>query len=296
MNIVVQIIGITFPILAIVALGTLLGRYLNLEMETANRLNLDVFVPALVFSAFSDKSFALTEHLSLAIAGLVIVIVAGVIAFFISIISNYPFRTIAPPMMFHNAGNVGLPIMSLAFGKPGLVTGLVLFLVGNLTHFGLGSLILASKQGVLVMLKQVVIWAAVLALLINASPMTITPVVMLPISMLGQIAIPLMLFSLGVRLASIDFEKWRIGILFAVLTPLVGFVTAFVIVSFIDLTPIQAGSLLLFGALPPAVMNFLFAERFNQQPKTVTSIVLLGNLFAIIALPLALAFVLAKYS
>ena len=296
MNIVVQIIGITFPILAIVALGTLLGRYLYLEMETVNRLNLDVFIPALVFSAFSDKSFALTEHLSLAIAGLVIVIVAGIIAFFISIFTNYAFRTIAPPMMFHNAGNVGLPIMSLAFGKPGLVTGLVLFLVGNLTHFGLGSLILASKQGVLVMLKQVVIWAAVLALLINASPMTITPVVMLPISMLGQIAIPLMLFSLGVRLASIDFEKWRIGILFAVLTPLVGFVTALVIVSIIDLTPIQAGSLLLFGALPPAVMNFLFAERFNQQPKTVTSIVLLGNLFAIIALPLALAFVLAKYS
>ena len=296
MNIVVQIIGITFPILAIVALGTLLGRYLYLEMETVNRLNLDVFIPALVFSAFSDKSFALTEHLSLAIAGLVIVIVAGIIAFLISFFTNYAFRTIAPPMMFHNAGNVGLPIMSLAFGKPGLVTGLVLFLVGNLTHFGLGSLILASKQGVLVMLKQVVIWAAVLALLINASPMTITPVVMLPISMLGQIAIPLMLFSLGVRLASIDFEKWRIGILFAVLTPLVGFVTALVIVSFIDLTPIQAGSLLLFGALPPAVMNFLFAERFNQQPKTVTSIVLLGNLFAIIALPLALAFVLAKYS
>ena len=106
MNIVVQIIGITFPILAIVALGTLLGRYLNLEMETANRLNLDVFVPALVFSAFSDKSFALTEHLSLAIAGLVIVIVAGVIAFFISIIRK---TTADIPSIFnHESTSIGL--------------------------------------------------------------------------------------------------------------------------------------------------------------------------------------------
>ena len=68
------------------------------------------------------------------------------------------------------------------------------------------------------------------------------------------------------------------------------------IIQFYDFTTVQAGSLLLFGALPPAVMNFLFAERFNQQPKTVASIVLIGNLFAIITLPIALAFVLTNYT
>ena len=83
--------------------------------------------------------------------------------------------------------------------------------------------------------------------------------------MLGQIAIPLMLFSLGVRLANVDFKEWKIGILFALLTPIVGFCIAFMIIQFYDFTTVQAGSLLLFGALPPAVMNFLFAERFNQS-------------------------------
>jgi len=63
-----------------------------------------------------------------------------------------------------------------------------------------------------------------------------------------------------------------------------------------EFTAIQAGSLLLFGALPPAVMNFLFAERFNQEPQSVASIVLLGNLAAMITLPLALAYVLTNYS
>ncbi len=296
MALITQIISIMFPIAAIVALGTLLGRISNINMDTANRLNLDVFVPALVFSSFSDKTFYLAPHISLALAGLTIILLAGLVAFVISKTSNYSFRTIGPPMMFHNAGNVGLPIMSLAFGKPGLVTGLVLFLVGNLTHYGLGTYILSANQDIKILLRQTVIWAALVALVINASPIIIPESAMLPITMLGQIAIPLMLFSLGARIASIDFQEWKVGLLFAVLTPAVGFCTAFVLVMLFEFTAIQAGSLLLFGTLPPAVMNFLFAERFNQQPKFVASIVLLGNLFAMITLPIALAFVLTKYS
>ena len=296
MALVTQIISIMFPIVAIVAIGAVMGRASNLEMRTANHLNLDVFVPALVFSALSDKAFSLGPHISLAFAGLVIVLLAGVVAFLVSKITNYSFRTIAPPMMFHNAGNVGLPIMSLAFGKPGLVTGLVLFLVGNLMHYGLGTYILSAGQGIKILLRQTVIWAAVLALLINASPIVIPENVMLPITMLGQIAIPLMLFSLGVRIAKIDFQEWKVGLLFAVLTPAVGFCIAFALVMLFEFTAIQAGSLLLFGTLPPAVMNFLFAERFNQEPKSVASIVLLGNLFAMVTLPIALAHVLTNYT
>jgi hypothetical protein len=295
MTLVTQIISIMFPIVAIVALGTLLGRTSAIKMNSANTLNLDVFVPALVFSALSDKTFSLAPHISLALAGLMIVLLAGLIALVIAKTTNYTFRTIAPPMMFHNAGNVGLPIMSLAFGKPGLVTGLVLFLVGNLMHYGLGTYILSADQGIKIMLRQPVIWAAVFALAFNASSIVIPESVMLPITMLGQIAIPLMLFSLGVRIASIDFQEWKVGLLFAVLTPAVGFSIAFALVMLFEFTAVQAGSLLLFGTLPPAVMNFLFAERFNQEPKSVASIVLLGNLFAMITLPIALAYVLTNY-
>lgn len=296
MALITQIISIMFPIVAIVAVGAVMGRVSNLDMRTANHLNLDVFVPALVFSALSDKTFSLAPHISLAFGGLMIVLVAGVIAWLIAKSTDYEFRTIAPTMMFHNAGNVGLPIMSLAFGKPGLVTGLVLFLVGNLMHYGLGTYILSAGQGIKILLRQMVIWAAALALVINASPIVIAESIMLPITMLGQIAIPLMLFSLGVRIAKIDFQEWKIGLLFAVLAPAVGFSIAFALVVTFEFTAIQAGSLLLFGALPPAVMNFLFAERFNQQPKSVASIVLLGNLFALITLPIALAYVLTNYS
>ena len=52
--------------------------------------------------------------------------------------------------------------------------------------------------------------------------------------------------------------------------------------------------LLVFGALPPAVLNFLFAERYNQEPERVASIVLIGNLAALLFL-LAGGFFLARF-
>uniref|UniRef100_UPI00356ADDD3 AEC family transporter n=1 Tax=Pontibacterium sp. TaxID=2036026 RepID=UPI00356ADDD3 len=112
------------------------------------------------------------------------------------------------------------------------------------------------------------------------------------ISMLGQVSIPLMLFALGVRMISVDFSKWRIGILGALLCPISGVLIAICLQPVLQLTEIQLGYLILFGALPPAVLNYMVAERYNQEPEQVASIVLLGNMGSLITIPLTLAFVL----
>lgn len=47
--------------------------------------------------------------------------------------------------------------------------------------------------------------------------------------------------------------------------------------------------LVIFGALPPAVSNFIFAERYGQESDKVASMVLIGNAAAVLFVPLALA-------
>jgi predicted permease len=61
---------------------------------------------------------------------------------------------------------------------------------------------------------------------------------------------------------------------------------------FIALTPLEQSLLLIFGALPPAVLNYLMAEQYHQEPQRVASIVLLGNLAALAIMPIVLAFAL----
>jgi hypothetical protein len=47
----------------------------------------------------------------------------------------------------------------------------------------------------------------------------------------------------------------------------------------------QIPMLLLFSAVPPAALNYPVAERFNQEPQKVASIVLIANFASVLTIP-----------
>ena len=102
----------------------------------------------------------------------------------------------------------------------------------------------------------------------------------------------MMLLSLGVRLYEASFRDWRIGVIGGIVCPLTGIAIAALLASLLDLDPTQQGLLILFGSLPPAVLNFMVAEQFRQEPGKVASIVLIGNLLSIVFVPLGLGIAL----
>ena len=77
---ILRITAILFPIFAIVALGYWYGRRHDPEMAVANRLNMDIFVPALVFAALAGKSFDLLSYQALAVGGIAVVLGSGLLA------------------------------------------------------------------------------------------------------------------------------------------------------------------------------------------------------------------------
>ncbi len=82
----------------------------------------------------------------------------------------------------------------------------------------------------------------------------------------------------------------------AVLSPLTGVTAVLLLIPFISLAPIEQGALFLYGALPPAVLNYMFAEHYQQEPAKVAAMVLFGNAFTVISLPLALAYALTHFA
>jgi len=111
--------------------------------------------------------------------------------------------------------------------------------------------------------------------------------------MLGGVCIPLLLFALGVRMLDIDFGDWKTGLLGAVLCPLSGLLLAWPLIMLLELEGLKAASLWVFAALPPAVLNYLVAEQYRQQPHSVASLVLIGNLGSLIVMPIVLGLVFA---
>lgn len=287
-----QIFSIIFPILAIVLVGYLYGRRHAPDMAAANKLNIEIFVPALIFDVLSGKEFNLGEYQLLAVGGLAVIFGSGLLAWPIARLLNYQFKTFVPPMMFNNSGNMGLPLALFAFGEAALPAAVVLFIIENTLHFSVGIKMLDSRSSIMGLLKSPLLIASLAGLVVAVMHIEIPEVVAIPIEMLGQVSIPLMLFALGVRLIHIDWHAWRIGVAGAIVCPLSGILIALGMGALLSLDKSQYAMLVVFGALPPAVLNYMFAERFNQQPEQVASIVMMGNLASMAIIPAVLVFVL----
>jgi len=293
---ITRIFEITFPIFSIVALGFFFARRFKPDMQVANWINMDVFVPALMFSVIVGKSVDVRAYSDLILSGAIIVLGSGLIMWPIARWLKIETKTIVPPMMFSNAGNMGLPLIALAFGEQALPAAVILFIVENILHFTLGTSLLSGHGNILKPLYSPLVLVTAIALLIGATDLTVPSSILLPITMLGDISIPLMLFSLGVRLADANIDEWKIGLIGAVFSPVTGILLALGAMFFIDLSPSEQGILFLFGALPPAVLNFMFSERYQQEPSKVASIVIIGNAFSFISIPLTLTYVLPRFT
>lgn len=286
------IASIVFPVFGLVAVGFLYGRYHAPDMAATNRLNLEVFTPALILSVLIGKDFHLAEYRELALGTVLVVLGSGLLAWPAGRILGYRMRTFVPPMMFTNSGNMGLPLAVLAFGDQVLPAAVVLFLVENTMHFTLGNAMLEGRVHPLVLLRLPMLQATLAGLAVSLLQIPVYAPLQTAIDLLGQVSIPLMLFALGVRLTAVDLGDWRIGLVGALLCPLSGITAALVAGPLLGLGSTELALLVLFGALPPAVLNYMLAEKFDQEPARVASIVLLGNLASVLVIPLTLAFVL----
>ncbi len=284
-----RIVSILFPLFAITAIGFMVGRRAKPDLSHANRLNMDVFVPALVFGALANKSFHITEFLPLLGATLAVVIGSGLLGLLTARALGIAPKTLVPPIMFNNCGNLGLPLAVLAFGEQALAPAVVMFMVSNLLHFSFGAWLLDHQIKLGGIWKVPSVLATMAGLAVGLSGFEVWEPAMIAIRMLGEISIPLMLFALGVRLTESRIGEIRLGLIGAVARPVIGMLLAAAIMMVVPLPERERALLLVFGALPPAVLNYIFAERYHQEPEKVASIVLIGNVAALAFLPLALA-------
>lgn len=281
-----------FPLIAIVAAGAWYGRRINPDFSVPNAVNISVFVPALVFFVLLGGDFHVVEMGQLALATAVLILISGPLAWLVARFFNWPSKAFVPPLMFRNSGNIGLPLAVYAFGEEALPAATIVFLVENTLHFTLGTRLLSPGAKLLQVLKIPVVWVSMVALALNLGGAEIPDVVLRPIEMLGGISIPLMLFALGIRLQSADLREWKIGLAAGVIAPVLGVFCFALLQPFLDLPPLQLVALFAYAALPPAVLNFMFAERFKQYPAKVASIIALSHLVSLFSVPLMLAWAL----
>lgn len=285
-----QLFSIMVPMIFIVGVGYIYGARVRPEMAITNQLTMEVFMPALLFHVIIQDDFHISEYYSLIVGGTLVILLSGVLGCLVAKVTKVEWRLIVPPAMFSNWANLGLPLYVLALGAASLDGGIILVAVGNFICFTLGLFIYSGNLDWKKVAKTPILVALVVGLLFNLANITLPSYIDTPISMMGQVAIPLMLFSLGVRLTLTSFADYRLGLLMAAFCPIVGVSIALVMIQVIEMPELHAKILILFGALPPAVINFMLADKYHLTPERMASIVLIGNLVSIVTIPVVLYF------
>jgi predicted permease len=286
-----QILSTLLPVFLITGCGALYGRFRTPDIQGLNVLNMELFVPMLVFAVLADQQAPLQDYAGLALGATVIVLGSGGGGGGVAKLLKLNLKTFLPPMMFSNSGNMGIPLLVFAFGEAALPAAIVLFIVEMLLHFSVGLYMLDPHTSILQRLRLPIVFASIAGLAVNFSGVALPGWLLETLNMLGGVCIPLMLFALGVRMLDINFRDWKLGMIGAIACPLSGLLLAWPMIAILDLPALQVACLWVFAALPPAVLNYMVAEQYQQEPQTVASLVLLSNLGSLVVMPIVLGLV-----
>ncbi|MBF9000131.1 MULTISPECIES: AEC family transporter [Vibrio] len=284
-----QVIAILFPVMALAVVGYLLAVWFKPDFRPLNKMNLVAFTPALVFSSLLHMKLDMSQ-LPLIGASLIAVLLPGLLMIPICHWGNWQYKTWAPLHMFRNSGNLAIPIFTYTFGPQAMPAAVMLMVVSTCLQVSVGQSILKKSASVAQVFVSPLFLSAVLAIAINLSGVTVWEPLYQASDLLGQACIPIMLLSLGSQMTNMQLSGLKIGIISTLQSLATGFVAFALIYWLIPLPAMQMQMMVLFTMLPPAVMNYLFAEQCQVEPTKVASMVLFGNFFAIVTLPALLVF------
>lgn len=288
-----ELFAVIAPILICAGLGYAWARKgLAYPVEFVTRIVMYIGAPSLIVSSFSKSGVEVSRMAEIAGAAFVILMVMLIIGLVIIRLLRLQITTFLPSLLFGNIGNMGLPLCLFAFGDTGLALGLTVFLVIFSLQMSLGIVLVAGRGNLTSLLKQPVLWATAIAVILVSNGLSLPVWLNNTTSLLGGFTIPLMLITLGVSLADLKVIEWKHSLLFSVLRVAGGFGLGVLVAKLFGLEGVERGVLILQSSMPVAVFNYLLAMRYQREPGEVAAMVLLSTLLAFLLLPFIVSYVL----
>jgi len=243
-------------------------------------------IPALVFHTLMTtplEADALVLILGISTVALLLAgaLVAGLLWLF-----RLPVAALGQTTWIPNAGNLGLPMATLVFGAEGLTVAIAFFTVSAFLSFTLGLRWLTGSSGKVS--RQPVVWATLLAVAARAVDIHAPLWLLESALLLGSLAVPLMLLTLGHALSQLPRSGLKAGSLVAAARFISGALVALLLVMLSGLPQAIAAPIALQMVMPCAVNSYLFARLHGTQGDASAGGVLISTLVFVVVAPLLL--------
>ena len=293
MNLALTVLNITAPVFLLAAVGFAWVRFgFEYRVEFVTRLVMTLSVPCLIFVALMKTQVEPSALAGLSLASFVAYFLVGLLSFLVVLIFKLDRQTYLAPLIFGNTGNLGLPLALFAFGQTGLEYAVVVFAVMAILSFTIGIWIVAGAGSFGRVLKEPLVAATLLGALFLwqgwETPLFLTNT----LELIGQMAIPIMLITLGVAVARLEIKRVGLAVLLAIIKVVLCVGAAYAASIYFALDPVAAAVLIVQVATPVAVTSYMLAEKYGADAQPVAGLVVVSTLLSVITLPLILSFVI----
>ena len=293
MNLVLTVLEIVAPVFLLAATGFGWRKFgLDYPVEFVTRLAMTIAVPCLIFTALMQTEIDPAALSAMTLASLLAYALMGVLSAGLILVAGIDRRTFLAPTIFGNTGNLGLPLALFAFGDVGLGYGVVIFAIMAVLSFTIGIRLVSDQASILRVLREPMVWATLLGALFLwqgwQTPRWLTN----SLSLAGQLAIPLMLFTLGVAVARLTPRGVGRAVLLSLAKLVIGISAGVAAGWALGLEQVAFAVIILQMATPVGVSSYLLAERFRANADAVAGYVVISTLISVLALPILLYFLL----
>ena len=290
MNLTLTVLEIVAPVFLLAGIGfgwVKLGFEYRIQFVT--QLAMTLSVPCLIFVSLMNTEIDPAALTALSLASVVAYGAVTVFAAVLVMVLRLNRRTYLAPMIFGNTGNLGLPLALFAFGETGLSYAVVVFAIMAIWSFTFGIWLVAGAGSFGKVLREPLVWATLLGALFLWQDWETPKFLTNTLSLLGQMAIPMMLITLGVAVARLSPGGIGRAVLLSALKLGICVGVAWCAASWFNLDDVAFGVLVLQVATPVAVTSYLLAEKYGADAQAVAGLVVVSTLMSVGALPLILA-------
>ncbi len=260
--------------------------------DFVTRLAMTLAVPCLIFTALMGTQIEPAALTTLSLAALAAYVALIAVSLALAAILRLDRAAHVAPLAFGNTGNIGLPLALFAFGETGLGLAVVVFAVMALLTFTVGLWLVAGAASPARVLKEPILWATVLGGLFLSMGWQLPDWLSRSLSLAGQMAIPLMLVTLGVAVSRLRPGRLGRAVWLSAAKLGLGVAVGVAVGRAFGLDGAAFGVLVLQLATPVAVTSYLLAERYEVDPDAVAGLVMVSTLMSVAALPVLLFFLL----
>ncbi len=289
-------INVILPVFLMIGVGYFFEKIKKPDFKSISDLTLFFLAPCLIFEALIRSKQSISKFVPKAILFMIILTFS---LWFLSYLfskllklDNLESSAFSLSTIMMNCGNFGVPLILFAFGEKALAYAVVIlvtftFPLGTLAVFIASKGKTSVKASILEITKMPLFYSIIFAVIFKYFNIPVPSLIMKPLTLMGEAAIPTLLILLGMQLARTDLKtnlKPITGSIF--LRLIVSPIIAVILCKILNISGLPAKILIIQTSTPSAIIPLLYAINYNTRPDIVAGTIFFSTILSAVSLTL----------